>query len=147
MIHSSACQHALRALIYLAQQENGGNQPILGREIARAVAAPKQSLAKILHGLRHKGLVKSIKGPGGGYKLASPASHTRLLDVIEAVDGKLNLNETCILGLDRCSGTVSCALHPDWKRFREEYYRTVASMTLADAARTWVEKRDTFDDT
>ena len=146
MIHSSACQHALRALIYLAQQENG-NAPILGREIAKAAAAPKQSLAKILHGLRHKGLVKSIKGPGGGYRLARPASHTRLLDVIEAVDGKLSLDETCILGLDRCSGSVSCALHPDWKRFREEYYRTVATMTLADAARTWVEKMDTLDGT
>ena len=44
-------------------------------------------MAKILHGLRGKRLVRSTRGPGGGYELARPASDITVVEVIEAVDG------------------------------------------------------------
>ena len=52
----------MRALIYLAHKNSP--RPVLVREIAEAAEVPRQSLAKILHGLRNKGLVRSTKGPG-----------------------------------------------------------------------------------
>lgn len=139
MIHSPTCQHALRALIYLAHKNSP--RPVLVREIADAAGVPRQSLAKILHGLRNKGLVKSTKGPGGGYQLARPGTTMTVIEVIEAVDGPIDLSRMCILGLDRCSDDAGCALHRYWKIFREQYFSTVSMMTLHEAASELDHKR------
>lgn len=139
MLHSPTCQHALRALIYLASKNT--TKPVLVREIAEAANVPKQSLAKILHGLRNKGLVKSTKGPGGGYQLARPAREMRVVEVIEAVDGPIDLAKSCVLGLDECSDDAYCALHESWKMFRGQYFNTVSLMTLETAAASLEEKR------
>lgn len=141
MIHSPTCQHALRALIYLAHKNS--SRPVLVREIAEAAEVPKQSLAKILHSLRNKGLVKSTKGPGGGYQLARPGWETRVIEVIEAVDGPVDLSSNCILGLDRCRDDSPCALHDYWKMFREQYFSTISAMTLDEAAVSLERKRVT----
>ena len=139
MIHSPTCQHALRALIYLAEKDAPG--PVLVREIADAAGVPRQSLAKILHGLRNKGLVRSTKGPGGGYQLARPSRDMHVMDVIEAIDGRVELDKSCILGLDVCTDQASCALHDVWKLFRENYVATISRMTLHDAADALKRKR------
>ncbi|HEX5132341.1 MAG TPA: Rrf2 family transcriptional regulator [Candidatus Krumholzibacteria bacterium] len=142
MIHSPTCQHALRALIYLAEKDAPG--PVLVREIADAAGVPRQSLAKILHGLRNKGLVRSTKGPGGGYQLARPSRETRVVEVIEAIDGRVELDRSCVLGLDECTDQASCALHDVWKVFRENYVSTISMMTLRDAADALRRKRLTI---
>ena len=142
MIHSPTCQHALRALIYLAERDAPG--PVLVREIADAAGVPRQSLSKILHSLRNKGLVRSTKGPGGGYQLARPGGTMHVMEVIEAVDGRVELDKSCILGLDVCSDTASCALHDVWKLFRESYVATISTMTLRDAADALRRKRLTI---
>jgi Rrf2 family protein len=139
MIYSPTCQHALRALIYLAEKDAPG--PVLVREIADAAGVPRQSLAKILHGLRNKGLVRSTKGPGGGYQLARPSADMYVMEVIEAIDGRVELDKSCILGLDVCSDQARCTLHDVWKLFRENYVATISSMTLADAADALKRKR------
>jgi Rrf2 family protein len=139
MIHSPTCQHALRALIYLAEKNAPG--PVLVREIAEASDVPQPSLAKILHSLRGRGLVRSTKGPGGGYQLARPGDQLRVVDVIEAVDGQIDLNSVCVLGLDTCSDEASCALHDVWKLFRQNYAATLSSMTLRAAAEVLKAKR------
>ena len=132
MVHSPTCQHALKALIFLAEKDSP--RPVLVREIAAASGVPRQSLAKILLSLRNRGLVRSTKGPGGGYQLARPASRMHVVEVIEAVDGHIDLRKACVLGLDQCTDVESCALHNVWKIFRENYYATVSTMTLQDAA-------------
>jgi Rrf2 family protein len=139
MIHSPTCQHALRALIYLAHKNT--SRPVLVREIAEHADVPRQSLAKILHGLRNKGLVKSTKGPGGGYQLARPGTTMTVIEVIEAVDGPIDMNRHCILGLDACTDEESCALHDYWKMFREQYFSTISNMSLAQAAESLEKKR------
>ena len=138
-MHSSTSQNAVRALIYLAERENHG--PILVRDIAEAAQVSKPSLAKILHGLRFKNLVKSTKGPGGGYELLRPSEEITLVEIMEAVDGPLDLEKTCILGLNPCSEETCCALHDYWTLFREQYFSTIAHMSLKDAASTLEKKR------
>lgn len=139
MIHSPTCQHALRALIYLAERDAPG--PVLVREIAVAADVPQPSLAKILHSLRGRGLVRSTKGPGGGYQLARPGDQMRVVEVIEAVDGRVELDQVCVLGLDTCSDQASCALHDVWKLFRQSYSATLSGMTLRNAADVLKAKR------
>jgi Rrf2 family protein len=123
----------------LAEKDAPG--PVLVREIAEAADVPHPSLAKILHSLRGRGLVRSTKGPGGGYQLARPGDQMRVIEVIEAVDGRVDLDTVCILGLDTCSDEASCALHDVWKLFRQNYATTLTNMTLRDAANVLKAKR------
>jgi len=126
-------------LIYLAEKNAPG--PVLVREIAEAADVPQPSLAKILHSLRGRGLVRSTKGPGGGYQLARPGDQMRVVDVIEAVDGRIEMDRVCVLGLDTCSDDASCALHDVWKLFRQNYTSTLSTMTLRHAADVLKAKR------
>jgi Rrf2 family iron-sulfur cluster assembly transcriptional regulator len=139
MLLSPTARQALRALIFLATREGSG--PVLGRDIADAEGIPRPFLAKILLVMRNRGLVRSTKGPGGGYYLAGPAGDIMVRDVIEAFDGHHDLGRVCVLGLDQCSDEEPCALHVQWKHFREEMERTMWNLTLAEAASTLEKKR------
>lgn len=132
MIFSSTCQHALRALIYLSLHQD--RWPVLVREVAESESIPRPFLSKILHDLNKRGLVASSKGPGGGYRLAHEPKDIALSDVVEAVDGALDLGATCVLGLDECRDDAPCALHDFWKSFRTEYAAAMEGLTLKDAA-------------
>lgn len=134
MIYSTTTQYALRALIHLALVN--GSSPVLARDIASAENVPKQFLSKILHTLRNRGLVESTKGPGGGFRLARTRQSIRVSEVMDAIDGPVHFDRTCILGLEECSDTASCALHDAWKRFREEYVKSLTSLTLEDLVQT-----------
>ena len=139
MIFSPTSQYALRALIYLATHEDSG--PVLGRTIAESEKIPKQFLSKILHNLRNKGLIRSTMGPGGGYQLAKPAGQVTVLQVVTAVEGPLNLEDTCILGLDKCNDKEHCALHDQWKTFKEKFISKITMMTLDEAGEVLIRKR------
>ncbi len=139
MIYSTSTQYALRALIHLAIVNGSG--PVLVREIAAAENVPKQFLSKILHTLRTRGLVESTKGPGGGFVLARSRKSIRVSEVIEALDGPTQFDRSCILGLEECSDTAPCALHDAWKQFREEYVKSITSLTLDDLVKTLERKQ------
>lgn len=139
MIYSTSTQYALRALIHLALANGSG--PVLVREIAAAENVPKQFLSKILHTLSTRGLVESTKGPGGGFALARSRKSIRVSEVIEALDGPTQFDRSCILGLEECSDTAPCALHDAWKQFREEYVKSLTSLTLDDLVKTLERKQ------
>ncbi|HVP07673.1 MAG TPA: Rrf2 family transcriptional regulator [Candidatus Acidoferrum sp.] len=132
MIFSPTSQHALRALIYLAQ--HGADGPVRVQQIAASEGIPRQFLSKILHSLRNQGLVVATKGPGGGYALAKAPERVTVTDVVSAVDGELDLERQCILGLSRCHDESACALHEPWKKLRGRFIGTIGAMTLAQAA-------------
>jgi Rrf2 family protein len=114
---------------------------MLVREIADAEQIPQPFLSKILHGLRAKGLVKSRKGPGGGFLLAKPPNEMKVTEIIEAVDGKCDLDKTCLLGMGECQGDHGCPLHHVWKPFRDELAASLAALTLTEVAEALAVKR------
>ena len=139
MLFSPSAQQALRALIFLARREDAA--PVLVRDIAEAEQIPRPFLSKLLHSLRNRGIVKSTKGPGGGYALAVGSDQVRVSDIVETFDGNVDLSKTCVLGLDECTDASACALHEQWKIFRERFAGTIASLTLSEVAATLERKR------
>ena len=125
--------------VILATHEDKG--PILGREIAEAENIPRQFLSKILHTLRNGGLVDSTMGPGGGYELSRPAAKITVREVVSAIDGPQVFNDNCVLGLDECNDRNSCALHDEWKHFRDRLQKSISALTLEQAALVLVKKR------
>lgn len=137
---SPTCQYAIRALCYLARQSGSG--PVLARDIAAAEDIPRQFLSKILHQLGQKGLVRSQKGPGGGFSMARAASSLTLSEITVAVDGVQETSKRCILGLELCTDAAPCVLHDAWKNFRTQYEATIGALTLADMVRIVETKRE-----
>jgi Rrf2 family protein len=81
------CGYALRALEYLAARRDG--RPATARDIAAARRAPRRFLLRPLKALVTAGLLRSMPGSGGGYRLGRPAARITLLEVVEAVDGPI----------------------------------------------------------
>jgi Rrf2 family protein len=113
---SRKIDYGLRAMIYLASIP--GDTVVPFREIARQMAVPEDFLAKILKTLVDQGLVRSTRGPHGGYALARPSAGISFLDVIEAVEGPIALN-VCLDGDDACGRSGTCTMVSVWKAGQE----------------------------
>jgi Rrf2 family protein len=83
---SARADYALRAAIELAAAENGH---VTAEQLAKAQRIPGKFLEAILTQLRRAGLVRSQRGPDGGFWLARPAGEISLADIIRAIDGPL----------------------------------------------------------
>jgi len=82
-----ASSYALHAVEYMASVGEG--RPLASHHIAKARGIPELFLLKVLRPLASAQILRSVKGPNGGYRLGRPASKISMLDVIEAVDGPI----------------------------------------------------------
>jgi Rrf2 family protein len=128
---SRKIDYGLRAMAYLASVAQGVVVPF--RDIARQMAIPEDFLAKILKTLVDAGLVRSARGPHGGYVLTRSAAEISFLDVIEAVEGPVALN-TCLDGEDACGHSPICTMTAVWKLGQERMLDVYRQAKLADVA-------------
>ena len=111
---TSKSKYALRAVIHLAQLKSG----VARREdLATAQGGiSTEYLEKILLRLRENKILTAKSGPGGGYRLARPASEMTAWDVINAVEESLQPVSCLGNGRSGCSDGVSCEAKPFWER-------------------------------
>jgi len=109
--------YAIRAVLYVSKL--GVNQRAATRQIAEAQKIPPSFLAKIISQLSIAGLLQTSRGARGGVMLAKTPGAITLLDVVEAIDGPVTLNE-CVSGDHACSFGDNCPLHPIWCAAQEE---------------------------
>ena len=103
--------YAVRAMVYLAQK--GPEKPIATSTIAKEKSIPPSFLAKIVSQLSVAGLLLTARGARGGVSLAKPAESISLLDVVEAIDGPILLND-CVGENKICDYDSDCPLKPVW---------------------------------
>jgi len=139
MFFTTVCEYAIRALTHLAVY--GEERPIQVKEIAEAEKIPRHFLAKILNQLTYKGLVRALRGPGGGFLLTKPANELYVKDIVEAIDGFDAIRRRCVLGLDECQDEEPCPLHSSWKTFRETFLNGVSDLTLENMGENLQHKR------
>ena len=84
---SAKSDYALRALIEIATRSDGG--PVSAEEIGRLQDIPHNFLQAILADLRRAGIVRSVRGQSGGWKMAAKPADVSVADIIRAVDGPL----------------------------------------------------------
>ena len=129
---SITSQYALRALAHLARQSGDA---VLGRDLAQSVEIPANYLSKVLLTLRHAGLVDTIRGSGGGYRLGRPANEIYLIDVMELFEEVSRTKSSCFLSRTRpCSETKPCTAHSTWKGLQEAYLGFLVSTPLSAIA-------------
>jgi Rrf2 family protein len=123
------CVYALRALEYVASRGDGG--PVTARHIAEERGLPGDFLSKALQPLVRAGLLRSEKGPNGGFRLARPASRISLLEVVEAVDGPVR-GDVPLVGDDQ--GGLGPRLAAVCERVADLVRRRLGAVRLADLA-------------
>jgi Rrf2 family protein len=131
MLYSGRCEYAVRALTYLAQQPANGFT--LLAKITEAEDLPRAFAGKILQDLVRAGLLRSARGPTGGYALALPSADISLLQIVQSIDGTADLDR-CAVGLNPCSDDMPCPLHDTWKPLRTEIKQYLEETTLLDLA-------------
>lgn len=121
--------YAMRAVIYLAVNPQARIQ-----EIARAQYVPKEYLAKIVQKLAQAGIVNTHRGVGGGISLSRAPEEITLLDVIEAIEGKVALN-SCIVRPGECPRETYCAVHVELGAIGKSLAEMFANVNFAQLAR------------
>jgi Rrf2 family protein len=120
--------YALRAMLYLAQMEP--TQRAATSQIAEEQHIPPSFLAKIISQLSIAGLIHTSRGARGGVSLARTPEEITILEVVEAIDGPISLNE-CTHSTSSCAFGDTCPLRPLWCETQAELVQRLRSTTFA----------------
>ena len=111
MIVSTKGRYALRVMIDLAEHPTDGYVPL--QEIADRVQISREYLSAILKILVQNRQLDSLRGKGGGYRLAAPPKEIRIGPILRMVEGDL-APVSCIQGAGRCPDAANCRSHVMW---------------------------------
>ena len=120
--------YAVRAVLHLARNSD---QRIATSKIAEEQRIPPSFLAKIISQLSIAGLLHTSRGAHGGVTLARDAKEITLLEVVEAIDGPIQLNE-CVGDNGICSFDDTCPLRPVWCDAQEDLVGRLKGTSFAD---------------
>lgn len=109
--------YAVRAILHLAQIKNGDRAAT--STVAKEQHIPPSFLAKIISQLSIAGLLHTSRGARGGVMLARDPRDITLLEVVEAIDGPIQLNE-CVADDGVCSFVGNCPIRTVWCEAQEE---------------------------
>lgn len=127
-------RYGLRALIDLAQYSE--IEPVSISSIASRQGISERYLEQLMTMLKKAGLIKSIRGAGGGYVLAKELSDISVGDVLRALEGNLDPVEcTAFSQDDTCAAAGGCVTKYVWQRINESINRTVDEISLEQLVR------------
>lgn len=127
---SKTCEYAIRAILFIAQKSKQGVKVSI-KDVAKEIDSPEFFLGKILQELSRKGIVKSLKGPTGGFYLDDESMQYSLADVVIAIDGDKIFNG-CGLGLKQCSEKQPCPIHKEFKKIRSDIFQLLENSKLGE---------------
>jgi Rrf2 family protein len=121
--------YAVRAVIYLAKL--GADQRAATSQIAQEQQIPPSFLAKIVSQLSVAGLLQTSRGARGGVSLAKSPDRISILEVVEAIDGPILLNE-CVSSNGVCTFGDDCPIRPLWCDVQSELVHRLRSTSFED---------------
>lgn len=124
--------YGMRAMATLAVLAPG--ESLNAAALAERTGVPRQYLSKVMRKLVLARLVRSQRGPGGGFTLMNPAATVRLADVLKALDQ--DRGEACAFGYAECDPARPCALHPIWSRLQDSLASWTDGCTFGDLLAT-----------
>ena len=124
-----ACRYAVRALVAIAASDGAG-APVASHRTGRAEGIPEWFRLRVLKALVNAGVLHSVRGPHGGYRLAKPPSEITLLEVVEAVDGPVRGGISFSQGKD--NDLLDRRLNEVCQRVAEQTRRRLEKVRLSD---------------
>ena len=126
---STKAQYAVRAMVNLNLYSDGS--PVTLRDISLRESISLTYLEQLFVKLRRGKIVKSVRGPGGGYLLARPAQEIQVDEIIDSVEESL-VPVSCMDQKNGCACDEQCVTHNVWHGLAERIRQFLASITLAD---------------
>ena len=120
---------AMRVMVILSRHY--GKRPLSARRLAREAEVSYHFACKILQRLDDADLVESMMGPTGGYRLKRGPQAISMREVIEAVQGSLNVNK-CLLGLNVCTRTSTCPVREKLVELQDYVGGFLSDVSLAE---------------
>ena len=139
---STKGRYAVMAMVDLAHTSQGA--PVALAEIAERQDISLSYLEQLFAKLRRHALVRSVRGPGGGYLLAKPAADTWISDIIRAVDEPIRATRCAPGSPQGCTlkGT-RCMTHDLWQALGEQIGVFLASVSLEDVCQRRIQTQQT----
>jgi Rrf2 family iron-sulfur cluster assembly transcriptional regulator len=128
---STKGRYAVMAMVDLARHAQ--TKPVSLSDIATRQEISLSYLEQLFARLRRAELVKSVRGPGGGYRLARSSSETRVSEIILAVDEPIKATRCTEMGATGCRADRSkCLTHDLWEELGNQIHIFLSSVTLSD---------------
>jgi Rrf2 family iron-sulfur cluster assembly transcriptional regulator len=131
MILGTKARYAVMAMVELAGRDP--EKPVTLAQLALSQEITVPYLEQIFSKLKHRGLVVSVRGPGGDYVLAHSADDTRISDIIEAVEEPIKMTRCENHAGEGClSKKTRCLTHDLWDGLGKQIYGYLHGISLAD---------------
>ena len=127
---STRSRYGLRAMVFIARN---AAQIVSSEMIAEGEGLSKKYLDRILNRLRKSGLLRSVKGQGGGYVLSRPAEQIRTDEIIAALEGSLCL-VACVDDPSKCEKARDCRTRKVWSRIASVVNESLRCISLRQLA-------------
>jgi Rrf2 family protein len=128
---SRRTDYATRAVLALSLAEEALNLD----QLADATEAPRSVLGQVMPRLRAAGIVRSVRGPGGGYRLNHPPAELTLERVVRVFEGQLApIGYATRHEPDPCPAIVARSLRPAWEEIRDATITILDRINFADLA-------------
>ena len=119
-------RYAVNAMLDMAMQSD--QTPLRLADIAERQGISASYLEQLFSGLRKAGLVHSSRGPGGGYRLGSPADQIHVAAIIDAVKEQIDVSRCG--GKGDCQHGQMCLTHNLWVELSQELHRFLSGISL-----------------
>ncbi|WP_125154666.1 RrF2 family transcriptional regulator [Clostridium rectalis] len=135
---STKGRYGVRAMVDLAI--NYGKEPVSIKSIAERQNISEYYLEQLFSSLRRADLIKSIRGAQGGYILSKTPDEITVSDIMEVLEGPLDLSECILEGT--CSNMDSCSTRLLWVKIKESIEKVTKSTTLQHLAQDYNKLKD-----
>lgn len=132
VMFSKTCEYAIKAAVFVSIRTMEGNKPGM-KEVAHQIESPEHFTAKILQTLVKKTILRSSKGPNGGFYMDPEGDPVPVMRVLEAF-GCDKFFYRCALGLKQCLDRHPCPVHEQFKFHREGLRDLMNTRTIQDLA-------------
>lgn len=130
---SKACEHGIKAVIYIATQSLEGKRVKIG-DVVENSGSPEAFTAKVLGALTRHKIVNSLTGPYGGFNIdRKRMKELKLKDIVYVIDGDA-IYKGCALGLPECDGDHPCPMHDKFVQVRDALKQILETTTIYDLA-------------
>ena len=130
---SKSCEYGIRALTYIATESLEGKRVKIS-DVAENADLPEAFTAKILGTLTKQNIVRSLKGPTGGFEIPlDKMKQIKISEIVFAIDGD-SIYNGCALGLSECNPDAPCPMHDQFIKVRGELKTMLTTTTIFDLA-------------
>ena len=125
-------EYGIHCAAFIAAKQRTGATSVPAADIAAEQKIALDYTQQILQRLRKNNIVKSVRGPAGGYQLARPANEITLKDILVASEGDTFevICESKPIGIDRCATGAHCNLRPLWFALKDHVNGFLTRYTL-----------------